>query len=79
MYMRYNNMEEVIMHALCWIDPYAILSVSNTSFYSTTACRLIYEAFFDQQMQAYFHSFDILSFVLILVFMQVKLHFSKQK
>lgn len=74
----YKGVEEAVVHALCWTDPYALVSVNN--YPSATVYRLMSELFFDHQARLCSHaSFDTVSFLLVVIIMKVKLNMLKQK
>lgn len=76
-----KNFEEPIVQAMCWTDPYAVLTVANNSYYQRRSIilRIVGDLFFDQQARSFFHSSDILSFVLLVVLFHVKLDLIKQE
>lgn len=77
---QYSNVQEAIIQALCWTDPYAMLTITNyPSIGISCVYRLVCELFFDQQAHSYVHSSDIVSFVVLVLLMQTKLHMLKHK
>lgn len=76
-----TKLEEPIVHAVCWTDPYALLTVANnaTFMWRSSASRLVGELFFDQQARNLFHSTDVITFVLLILFFHIKLDVIKQE
>lgn len=65
-----RGVDDAIVQALCWTDPYAMLTITN--YPSLSIYRLICELFLDQQAHSYVHSSDILSLVVLVVIIRMK-------
>ena len=77
---QFSNAQEAVIQALCWTDPYAMLTITNYPYVRVGSIyRFIGELFFDQQAHSYVHSSDIFSFIVLVVLMQMKLQMLKQK
>jgi hypothetical protein len=65
-----QGIEDAIVQALCWTDPYAMLTITN--YPSLSVYRLVCELFFDQQAHSYVHSSDVVSLVALVVLIRMK-------
>ena len=75
-----RNFEEPVVQAICWTDPYALVTVVNSPRMQTryTVIRLVGELFFDQQARTLFHSSDVTTFILLVCMFHVKDDLVKQ-
>lgn len=68
-----SSIEETVVQTVCLSDPYAMMTATNMSSYSSSyLCRLVVDLFFDQQAHLFAHSSDILSLIIIMVIVHVK-------
>ena len=76
-----KNLEEPVVQAMCWTDPYAVVTVANNPYFQwrSTVSRLVSEVFFDQHAREIFHSSDVMSFVLLVILFQIKSDMIKQR
>lgn len=76
-----KNLEEPVVQAICWTDPYAVVTVANNPYFQwrSTVTRLVSELFFDQHAREIFHSSDVMSFVLLVILFQIKIDMIKAR
>lgn len=76
-----HKLEEPVVQAICWADPYALLTVVNNAYLQRSGAlvRLVSEVFFDQQMRTLFHSSDAMTFMLLVMVFQFKLDLIKHE
>lgn len=69
------NVEEMMMHTICYSDPYALMTITNSPIIMCRSVlyRLLGDLFFDQQAHFLVHSSDIFSIVGMVLILYVKL------
>ena len=69
------NIEEMIIHTICYSDPYALMTVTNSPIIMcrSVVYRLLGDLFFDQQAHFLVHSSDIFSIAGMMLILYIKL------
>lgn len=74
------NVEEMMMQTICYSDPYALMTVTNSPIIMCRSVlyRLVSELFFDQQAHIFVHSSDLLSCVGLILVLYMKLNLLRE-